>query len=65
MLKVLGLTFAVFFWKAIIIQSTNTKGSLICYTSRNHSGVCDCDAYESEFERIQVKLLNFSGRLHV
>ena len=65
MLKFLGLMFALFFWKVIIVQGTNTGVSQICYPLRNHSGVCNCNAYEFEFERIQTQLRNFSGRLHV
>ena len=63
MLKFLGLTFTLFFWKVIVVQGTNIGEPQICYPLRNHSGVCN--PYESEFERIQTKLRYFSGKLHV
>ena len=32
---------------------------------RGDSGICNCNVYDSEFERIQAKLRYFSGRLDV
>ena len=84
MLKLLSLTFALFFWKVIIVHGTNTGEPQICYPLRNHnnsnqtidylkgekgdkgdSGMCDCSAFDSKFERLQTKLRYFSGRPHV
>ena len=78
MLKFLGLTFALFFWKAIIVQGTNTGEPQIASPLRNHnnsnqtinhleenSGVCDCYAFDSEFESVQTQLRYFSGKQRV